>query len=415
MAVIEFEHVSKSYRLGASKTSLREAISQGARKLFNRNGARADDQLFWALDDVSFQVEPGEVLGIIGHNGAGKSTALKLLSKVSFPTRGRIHTQGRMAALIELGAGFHPDLSGRENIFLNGTILGLKRKEIEDQLPMIIEFAGLEQFIDTPIKRYSSGMYVRLAFAVAAHIKADLMLVDEILSVGDLSFQQKSLAKMHELRRNGATIVFVSHNLTAVKTFCDRVLLLKSGKIIASGNPLQVVGTYIAVEQESRQAAQEKLRGQEANLVRRPETPVQMDAPSIQQVDLVNSSCQSVSDFSPTEPLIIRAHFAIPGGMATPVCVVRVRRRSDGANCFMQYFEHPCQANLQGNGTFEARIEQTMLLPGAYLVETMIHNSYHRDEAAEGDPKPLYISGRIRSESAGIYQPVVHWSFDSDE
>jgi ABC-type polysaccharide/polyol phosphate transport system ATPase subunit len=415
MAVIEFEHVSKSYRLGASQTSLREAVSQGARKLFSRNGAHTNDQLFWALQDVSFKVEPGEVLGIIGHNGAGKSTALKLLSKVTFPTLGRIHTQGRMAALIELGAGFHPDLSGRENIYLNGNILGLKRKEIDDQLPMIVEFAGLEQFIDTPIKRYSSGMYVRLAFAVAAHIKADLLLVDEILSVGDLSFQQKSLAKMHELRRNGATIVFVSHNLTAVKTFCDRVLLLKSGEIIASGDPLQVIGTYQAIEQESRQAVLEKLREQEADLVRGPEILGQMDAPSIPQVELINSSGESVQDFSPTEPLIVRVRFAIPGGMATPVCVVRVRRRSDGANCFMQYFDHPCQANLQGNGTFEARIEQTMLLPGAYLVETMIHNSYHREEAAEGDPKPLYISGRIRSESAGIYQPVVHWSFDPDE
>ena len=413
MAVIEFEHVSKSYRLG-SRTSLREAIALAGRRMLRRN-SNLDSRIFWALDDVSFSVEPGEVLGIIGHNGAGKSTILKLLSKVTFPTRGRIRAQGRLAALIELGAGFHPDLTGRENIYLNGSILGLKKKEIDDQIPSIIEFAGLEQFIDTPIKRYSSGMYVRLAFAVASHVKADLLLVDEVLSVGDLSFQQKSLAKMHELRRNGATIVFVSHNLTAVKTFCDRVLLLKAGTIIANGDPAQVIRTYETVEHESREAALAKLREQETKRVRAPEILIQMDAPSIAKVELVNSSGEFTRDFSSTEPLIVRVHFAIPGGMATPVCVVKVRRRSDGANCFMQYFDHPCQTNLQGSGMFEARFEQTLLLPGPYLVETMIHNSLYRDEAAVGDPEPLYITGRIRSESAGIYQPVVHWSFDRTE
>jgi len=198
MAVIEFEHVSKAYRLGASRTSLREAISQIGHKLFSRSGAQTNNQLFWALNDVSFKVEQGEVLGIIGHNGAGKSTILKLLSKVAYPTSGQIRTQGRMAALIELGAGFHPDLSGRENVYLNGSILGLKRQEIDAQFSSIVEFAGLEKFIDTPVKRYSSGMYVRLAFAVAAHVRADLLLVDEVLSVGDMAFQQRCMAKMNE-------------------------------------------------------------------------------------------------------------------------------------------------------------------------------------------------------------------------
>jgi lipopolysaccharide transport system ATP-binding protein len=415
MVSIKFEHVSKSYHLGASRTSLREVIYQIPHKLFKRNDSQTDDQLLWALDDVSFQVEPGEVLGIIGPNGAGKSTILKLLSKITYPTRGLIQTHGRMAALIELGAGFHPDLSGRENIFLNGSILGLTRKEIDSQLAMIVEFAGLERFIDTPIKRYSSGMYVRLAFAVAAHVKADILLVDEVLSVGDLSFQQKSLAKMLELRDRGATIVFVSHNLSAVKAFCNSVLLLKKGQAIARGDPVQVTKMYETVEQEARQASLEGLREQDANLVLSPRTQEQSTKPSITKVELFNSSGGNTHDFMPTEPLIVRVHFDIPGGMATPVCVVRVRRRSDGANCFMQYFDHPCQANLRGTGMFEARIEQTMLLSGAYLVETMIHNTYYREDAAEGDPVPLYITGRIRSESAGIYQPVVHWSFDSHE
>jgi len=244
MPVIEFEHVSKTYRLGTGRTGLREALPRITRKLFSRNGARSDHQLFWALDDVSFSVEQGEVLGIIGHNGAGKSTILKLLSKVSFPTSGRIRTQGRMAALIELGAGFHPDLSGRENIYLNGAILGLKRQEIDEQFSNIVEFAELEQFIDTPIKRYSSGMYVRLAFAVAAHVRADILLVDEVLSVGDMAFQKKSLAKMNELRDSGVTIAFISHNLAAVQSFCQRVLLLESGRTVADGDPKDVVYLY---------------------------------------------------------------------------------------------------------------------------------------------------------------------------
>lgn len=415
MASIIFEHVSKSYQLGASRTSLREAINQIPRKVFKRDSSQTDDQLLWALDDVNFQVEPGEVLGVIGPNGAGKSTMLKLLSKITFPTRGHIQTHGRMAALIELGAGFHPDLSGRENIYLNGSILGLRRKEIDSKLPMIIEFAGLERFIDTPIKRYSSGMYVRLAFAVAAHVKADLLLVDEVLSVGDMSFQQKSLAKMLELRNNGTTIVFVSHNLSAVKTFCNSVLLLKSGQVIARGDAAQVIKMYETVEQEARQASLERLREQDTDLIHQPRTLDLANKPSITKVELINSTGDNTRDFLPTEPLIVRVHFAIPGGMATPVCMVRVRRRSDGANCFMQYFDQTSRKYIRGTGKFEARIEQTMLLPGAYLVETMILNGYHWEEAAEGDPEPLYITGQIQSESAGIYQPVVHWVFDSAE
>lgn len=265
MAVIEFEHVSKAYRLGAGRTSLREAIAQVPRKLFSRNGVQTDGQLFWALNDVSFRVEPGEVLGIIGPNGAGKSTILKLLSKVTFPTSGHIQTRGRMAALIELGAGFHPDLTGRENVYLNGTILGLKKQEIDAQFSNMVEFAGLEKFIDTPIKRYSSGMYVRLAFAVAAHVKAELLLVDEVLSVGDMTFQQKSLAKMNELRDNGATIVFISHNLPAVQAFCSRVLLLRSGRIVANGDAGDVIQTYRQLEREKARRAAPRQVGSQRN------------------------------------------------------------------------------------------------------------------------------------------------------
>jgi len=255
MSVIEFNNVSKSYHLGASRTNLREALARASARLIHPRAEKADPELFWALNGVSFKVEQGEVLGIIGHNGAGKSTALKLLSKVTFPSSGSIQTSGRMAALIELGAGFHPDLSGRENIYLNGSILGLKRREIDAQFDSIVDFAGLHQFIDTPVKRYSSGMYVRLAFATAAHVKADLLLIDEVLSVGDSAFQQKCLAKMRDMRDNGATIVFVSHNIWSIETFCERVILLRGGRIESEGTPSKVIELYRRQQREMMMAS----------------------------------------------------------------------------------------------------------------------------------------------------------------
>lgn len=240
-AVISFEHVAKSYHLGAYRRSLREVVGGWLRPRPQSH----DTSLFWALDDVSFQVTAGEVLGLIGHNGAGKSTALKLLSQVTFPTRGRVHTQGRMAALIELGAGFHPDLSGRDNIYLNGAILGLKRREIEAQFDAIVAFAEIEKFIDTPVKRYSSGMYVRLAFAVAAHLDPEVLILDEVLAVGDLRFQQKCLDRMQYASREGRTVLFVSHNMQSVGQICPRSVLLEDGRVKAIGPTADVVQKYV--------------------------------------------------------------------------------------------------------------------------------------------------------------------------
>jgi len=417
MPVIEFENVSKAYHLGASRTSLREAISQLARKplALARNGKRPDPELFWALKDISFTVEQGEVLGIIGHNGAGKSTMLKLLSKVAFPTSGHIRSQGRMAALIELGAGFHPDLSGRENIYLNGSILGLTRREIDAQFSNIVEFAGLEKFIDTPIKRYSSGMYVRLAFAVAAHVKADILLVDEVLSVGDMAFQQKSMARMNELRDNGATIVFVSHNLSAVRLFCSRVLLLNAGRVAANGDPSEVIETYQRLEQEARNTALAKVRSQDAEVIQSLEEGTDSpDIPLITKVELLNSTGQPSQDFAPTEPLTVRCHFILPREMKNPVCVIQVRRRVDGINCFRVYMKHPSQPCLQGEGIFEAHFDQLLLVPSAYIVEAMLHDSHYQDDIVVGSPTTFCITGRLRSESAGILQPRVKWAFDSE-
>ena len=200
---------------------------------------------FWALRDVSFDVQQGEVLGIIGRNGAGKSTLLKILSRITEPTAGRVTLRGRVASLLEVGTGFHPELTGRENIFLNGAILGMSRAEIRRKFDEIVAFAEVEQFLDTPVKRYSSGMYVRLAFAVAAHLEPEILVVDEVLAVGDAEFQKKCLGKMGEVAKGGRTVLFVSHNMAAIRRLCSRVILLKNGRITQSGNVNQCIDTYL--------------------------------------------------------------------------------------------------------------------------------------------------------------------------
>jgi lipopolysaccharide transport system ATP-binding protein len=223
--VLEFEHVSKKFRRGELHDSLRDLLPSLASSLWRRgSNAELGQREFWALDDVSFSVARGEAFGIIGPNGAGKSTVLKILVGIMNPTSGTKTVRGSLSALIEVGAGFHPDLTGRENIFLNGAILGMSRRQIQARLAEIIEFSGLNKFIDTPVKRYSSGMYARLGFSIACHVEPDILVVDEVLSVGDWTFQNKSMAKMKSILKSGATVIFVSHNLKAVAELCNRAL-----------------------------------------------------------------------------------------------------------------------------------------------------------------------------------------------
>jgi ABC-type polysaccharide/polyol phosphate transport system ATPase subunit len=235
MIDMRFDHVSKVYRIA------RPDLAKGSRvsKLLNRH---VED--FWAVRDVTFEVRRGETIGIVGHNGAGKSTLLKLLSRITVPTNGEIVLTGTVAALIEVGSGFHPELTGRENIFLSGSILGMRRREIAEKLDRIISFSGVGAFIDTPVKRYSSGMYVRLGFAIAAHLEPDILLVDEVLSVGDAAFQVQCHQRLNELRRSGTTMLFVSHDLTSIEQLCDRVILMHQGRLVANGAPHEVVKEY---------------------------------------------------------------------------------------------------------------------------------------------------------------------------
>jgi len=229
--------ISKRYRVGKPATSLKEALNCWL-------SGRQSADWFWALRDVSLSVNAGEAVGIVGNNGAGKSTLLRMLARLIKPTAGQIETKGRIAALLDLGAGFHPDLTGRENIFLNGTLLGLTRAEIKKQFDEIVAFSELERFIDTPVKQFSSGMTLRLSFAIAAHVSCDLLLVDEVLSVGDTSFGEKCLARMRSLRNQGMTIILTSHDIGTVVDFCSRALLLEGGRLIGDGRPQDVADLY---------------------------------------------------------------------------------------------------------------------------------------------------------------------------
>lgn len=252
---IHAEQLTKRYRLGAgaaTEQTLGERLGQAFRRATCRNDDHTASKQFTALDGVSFEVRPGEVLGVIGRNGAGKSTLLKLLARITEPTSGQATIRGRVGSLLEVGTGFHPELSGRENIFLNGTILGMKRREIAAKFDAIVDFAEIERFLDTPVKRYSSGMYVRLAFAVAAHLEPEVLLIDEVLAVGDAGFQKKCLGKMSDIAGSGRTVLFVSHDMGAVTKLCGRVMLLEQGRVQTITDPGHAVHQYLKLASDWR-------------------------------------------------------------------------------------------------------------------------------------------------------------------
>ena len=262
---IKVENLSKQYRLGSVGTgSMAHDLNRTWHRLrgkedpylkigdTNDRAVKSSSDYVWALQDINFDVKHGEVLGIIGRNGAGKSTLLKILSRTTSPTTGSVKIKGRVASLLEVGTGFHPELSGRENIFLNGAILGMNKKEIKNKFDEMVDFAGVEKYIDTPVKRYSTGMYVRLAFAVAAHLEPEILIVDEVLAVGDAEFQKKALGKMKEVsNQQGRTVLFVSHNMTAVKNLCSNALILQNGSIIETGKTVNLVNKYLSLSMDS--------------------------------------------------------------------------------------------------------------------------------------------------------------------
>jgi ABC-type polysaccharide/polyol phosphate transport system ATPase subunit len=294
MSDLSFINVSKRYRIfhEADSTNGGPAALRKVRRMFS------GWQDFWALRDVSFDVERGEALGIIGQNGAGKSTILKLLYNITSPSDGEIRIKGRLSALIEVASGFHPELTGRENIYLNGSLLGMKRREITAKLDSIVDFAGVSNFIDTPVKRYSSGMYLRLGFAIAAHLDPDILLLDEVLAVGDADFQSKCIARINQLKLAGTTIVFVSHNLSAVESLCDRVFLLRKGEIYKSGPARQVISDYEQMLTEMPASAPTHLT-----------TVSESPEAEIVSVSLLNSEGRKTTMFPAGDPIRIAVEY----------------------------------------------------------------------------------------------------------
>src|SRR5437588_540174 len=312
--VIEFEHVYKKFARGEHHNSLRDFIPAMARKLLRRNrggDVELGEREFWAVQDVSFRLNKGESMGIIGPNGSGKSTTLKLLSGILRPERGTYKVRGRLSALIEVGAGFHPDLTGRENIYLNGSILGMTRKEVAGKFNEIVEFAGVEEFIDTPVKRYSSGMAVRLGFAVSAFIEPDVMLVDEVLAVGDTEFRNRCLNRMNKMLKNGVTMILVSHNLSEVRNLCQTCLMLYKGQPQMQGETVKVIEEYHRIVGEKIKIEQDKQAA--ADLTAKPETAV-----SLIGAELLDAAGKPAEVYGTGDQQTVRIHYHARQRVARP-------------------------------------------------------------------------------------------------
>jgi lipopolysaccharide transport system ATP-binding protein len=349
---IRCENISKRYRIGSQEKykALRDAIAGAFAAPFRRNSSSGDDAHVWALDDVSFEIKCGQVIGVIGHNGGGKSTLLKILSRITKPTRGYAAINGRVGALLEVGTGFHAELTGRENVYLNGAILGMTKAEIHRKFEEIVAFAEVEKFIDTPVKRYSSGMYVRLAFGVAAHLETEILLVDEVLAVGDAQFQRKCFAKMNEIGRHGRTILFVSHNMASIRSICEEALILDRGRLVAKGEVNDAVDRYLA------QAAAET------------DEVVETNSFTVNSVQISSSHSPVIKTFDPVEvkvSFVPKAEVA-DAGLYVSILTSDLRRLTG-----LDFKDFATAPPLKAGEVCELgfAVESLPLLPGVYQLE----------------------------------------------
>jgi lipopolysaccharide transport system ATP-binding protein len=352
--------LSKSYVIAHNKsrpTNLREAIVERFRHPFGND--RQDHELFWAIKNIDFDIRAGEVVGIIGRNGAGKSTLLKILSRITWPTAGEIDIHGRVSSLLEVGTGFHPELTGRENVYLNGSVLGMSRSEVKKKFDEIVDFAGVEKFLDTPVKRYSSGMYVRLAFAVAANLDPEILIVDEVLAVGDAQFQQKCLGKMQDVsRHSGRTILFVSHNMNAVLQLCERAILLNQGQVEIDGLPAEVMKNYMA----------EPETGCTVDVRNHPNRDPSY-SPVFQSISLCDSAGNPTAIFGPGETVQLKLSLKLNRRIVNPMVGSAINNwRGERLFGVATYLSQSQIRYVEGDCLVVARFELPNLVPGTYTL-----------------------------------------------
>jgi len=412
---IDARGLSKSYRIGeyhGGYDTLRESLGRVAKRLARREHHHESHEL-WALHDVSFEAVEGEALGIIGRNGAGKSTLLKVLTRITSPTKGEAEIRGRVGSLLEVGTGFHPELTGRENVYMNGAILGMRQREITRKLPEIVEFAGIETFMDTPVKRYSSGMYVRLAFSVAAHFEPEIMLVDEVLAVGDAEFQKRCMGRMEDLGQSGRTVVFVSHNMQAVSQLCDRAIHLDGGRIVNDGPADEVVARYL---QTVGAAGSERVWEDPATS---PGTYVKLAS-----VRVVDEGGSSIAAVDVREPVGIEIRFKVLERLPEPITpkIKLVNARGDVVFNAIDTSSRWHEPTEPGEYASTAWIPANLLNEGFMLVDVAVVShavtrhthytacpeavSFHVQDHGEGNTARGLYTGQWK----GVVRPLLEWT-----
>jgi lipopolysaccharide transport system ATP-binding protein len=396
--VIRAESLGKRYRLGVQgkrHNSLRDALASAARGLTVR--AQRPKGEFWALCNASFEIKRGENVGIIGLNGAGKSTLLKILSRIVTPTEGEATIKGRLGALLEVGTGFHRELTGRENIFLYGSILGMEREEVAAKFERIAEFSEIEKFLDTPVKHYSSGMYVRLAFAVAAHLDPDILLLDEVLAVGDFLFQKKCLDFARSLEQRGSTILFVSHNMFSIKTMCPRVIYLRKGEVVFDGPTDEGLGLY---ERDSKLSTLRWFH------------PTEASTAEITNVELFSEDGRPKTVFDFSERLCIRISYRAPKAVAAPNFLCTIRRLDDIFCCnFSSAADGARIDSIEGEGSVEILTQGLRLVSDQYRVEIVIRQQgFESIVAAQTGPSFHVRHELFNAEVFGVFHERAQWT-----
>ena len=414
---IRVENLSKCYRVARNQEhgryrTLRDSIVNTVKAPYRRmmNGGQPTGvEDFWALNDISFEVRPGEVVGIIGRNGAGKSTLLKVLSRITKPTKGRIELDGRVGSLLEVGTGFHPELTGRENIYLNGSILGMSRWDINRRFDEIVAFAEVDEFLDTPVKRYSSGMYVRLAFAVAAHLEPEILIIDEVLAVGDIQFQKKCLGKLKSMNSEGRSILFVSHNMSAVLNLCTRAVWIHLGRVNLDGDPLTISRRYQEASSEAAKSIYD---------LRECPSRTPGSSPIIQRIAFFDDSGHPLDCLCCGDNVVIRIHLSFPTPVREPqIGIAFDNMLGESIASVATYLSNTPLPDVASDAIVECRIDCIPLIPGDYYLSLSAGHSHHplMDEISNYvrisvNVSDFYGNGRLPTGNRGKVLLRFRWS-----